>query len=148
MSNLKGVALVGGMAAALLMIFSILPAPAAAQVSVRVGVGVRGAYPARYPVHVWAGGYWHHGWYGPRFGWWWVVGPSWYYYPAPVYPYPNPYVPPVVINTTPAQPGPAPAQYWYYCAASKAYYPYVAECPGGWQPVPVTPPAATTHPGS
>lgn len=131
-----------------LMIFTALPTRAGAQVSVHVGVGVRGGYPARYPVHVWAGGQWRHGWYGPRFGWWWVVGPSWYYYPAPVYPYPNPYVPPVVIQTTPAQQGPAPTQYWYYCAASKAYYPYVAECPGGWQPVPVTPPAVSTHPGS
>lgn len=131
-----------------LMVFTALPTRAGAQASVHVGVGVRGGYPARYSVHVWANGYWHHGWYGPRFGWWWVVGPSWYYYPAPVYPYPNPYVPPLVIQTTPAQPGPAPAQYWYYCAASKAYYPYVSECPGGWQPVPVPPPDATTHPGS
>ncbi len=24
---------------------------------------------------------------------------------------------------------------WYYCAESKTYYPYVKECPGGWQRV-------------
>src|ERR1700691_1206786 len=36
----------------------------------------------------WNHGYWFHGAYGGRAGWWWVVGPTWYYYPAPVYPYP------------------------------------------------------------
>jgi hypothetical protein len=139
--------LFGTLGAALLMIFSLAPTTAAAQVYIRGGASWHGS-PRGYPVHVWARGYWHHGWYGPRLGWWWVVGPSWYYYPAPVYPYPNPYVPPVIVQTTPAQPGPAPAQYWYYCAASKAYYPYVAECPGGWQQVPTTPPPpANTHPG-
>ena len=31
---------------------------------------------------------------------------------------------------------PEPAvQYWYYCGSAGAYYPYVAECPEGWQPV-------------
>ena len=24
---------------------------------------------------------------------------------------------------------------WYFCAASNAYYPYVQDCPGGWQAV-------------
>jgi hypothetical protein len=23
-------------------------------------------------------------------GWWWVIGPAWYLYPAPIYPYPDP----------------------------------------------------------
>jgi len=27
------------------------------------------------------------------------------------------------------------SNYWYYCADSQAYYPYVKECPGGWQQV-------------
>lgn len=125
------------------MLLSIGSLQARPPVSVHVGIGVR--YPG--PMRGWNGGYWHRGWYGPRFGWWWVVGPSWYYYPAPVYPYPDPYIPPVIVQTAPAKPGPAPAQYWYYCAASKAYYPYVAECPGGWQPVPATPPAVNPHPG-
>lgn len=31
--------------------------------------------------------------------------------------------------------------YWYYCGESKAYYPYVRECPAGWQRVPPLPPA-------
>ena len=25
--------------------------------------------------------------------------------------------------------------YWYYCESSDGYYPYVKECPGGWQRV-------------
>ena len=62
-----------------------------------------------------------------------------YYYPA--------YYPPVVIQqqapvyveqnpqpTPSAQPS-APAGYWYYCADARAYYPYVTECPAGWQRV-------------
>jgi hypothetical protein len=33
------------------------------------------------------------------------------------------------------------AEYWYYCQEHAAYYPYVQECPGGWQPVlPTIPP--------
>jgi hypothetical protein len=27
------------------------------------------------------------------------------------------------------------AGYWYYCDATKGYYPYVKECPTGWQKV-------------
>ena len=26
-----------------------------------------------------------------------------------------------------------PDPYWYYCRAANAYYPYVRECPGGWE---------------
>jgi hypothetical protein len=65
-----------------------------------------------------------------------------YYYPAPVY-----YTAPVVVQQAPttyverADPAPAPAaNYWHYCAQSRAYYPYVKECPGGWQRVSPTPP--------
>jgi hypothetical protein len=69
-----------------------------------------------------------------------------YYYPpyyAPYYPayYPAPVVvqqqPTVYVEQQPApsaQPS-APAGYWYYCGGSRAYYPYVKECPGGWQRV-------------
>jgi hypothetical protein len=42
--------------------------------------------------------------------------------------------------------GPAPSQassYWYYCEASRTYYPYVKECPAGWlRVVPQTTPQA------
>ena len=30
--------------------------------------------------------------------------------------------------------------HWFYCKESGGYYPYVRECPGGWQMVPATPP--------
>ena len=49
-----------------------------------------------------------------------------YYSPAPVY-----YAPPPVYMEPPAP----QENYWYYCAPSRAYYPYVQDCPGGWQRV-------------
>jgi len=62
-----------------------------------------------------------------------------YVYPAPVYYTPPP--PPVYIEQpqTP-QYQPESQAYWYYCPASRAYYPHVANCPGGWQKVPPAPP--------
>jgi hypothetical protein len=87
----------------------------------------------------WRGGGWHHAWHGGRYGWWWVVGPGWWYYDAPVYPYPDPEV---VVVDQPAPPGPPPAQYWYYCRNPNGYYPYVPQCPGGWESVPASPPPA------
>ncbi|MGH8127888.1 MAG: hypothetical protein ACRETC_05905 [Gammaproteobacteria bacterium] len=105
----------------------------------------------RYDYSVWRGGYWHHGWHGGRWGWWWLAGGGWYYYSAPIYPYPNPYVPGnvVVVNNpppAPVAPTQAPIQYWYHCAAPDGYYPYVPECPGGWTKVPATPPGVTAQP--
>jgi hypothetical protein len=98
-------------------------------------------------IHRWRGGHWYHGHHGSRLGWWWIVGGVYYWYPSPIYPYPDPYTPPVVV-VPPAAPQPpapppvaqAPASTWYYCDAAQAYYPYVAECPGGWRAVPATPP--------
>ena len=91
--------------------------------------------------NTWRGGHWTHARHGGRLGWWWVAGGLWYFYPAPIYPYPSPWEPPSVALAAPATavPAMAPAQYWYYCAASRNYYPYVASCPGGWQQVPATP---------
>jgi len=78
-----------------------------------------------------------------------------YYYPPPYYYYPYPYYPPMVaVPTQPpvyieqesAQPVPqqAPAApenyYWYHCDKPDGYYPYIKECPGGWQKVVPTPP--------
>ncbi|HTT96824.1 MAG TPA: hypothetical protein VMF58_02155 [Rhizomicrobium sp.] len=37
----------------------------------------------------WVGGRWRHTWWHGRYGWWWNVGPSWYFYDAPAYPYPG-----------------------------------------------------------
>lgn len=84
-----------------------------------------------------------------------VPGP--YYYPAvPVVPAPYYYAPPVLVQ--PAEPdvyierqqtatmpeeatGPGSSGgTWWYCTASKTYYPYVKDCPSGWQEVPATPP--------
>jgi hypothetical protein len=94
---------------------------------------------------LWVGGGWHHEWHNGRFGWWWAVGGVWFFYPAPIYPYPDYvadfyYEPPMpdeppVAPVAGYQPG-----YWYYCQASGAYYPYVQTCAVPWTPVPPTPP--------
>lgn len=84
----------------------------------------------------WHDGHWVNGRHGGRLGWWWVAGGTWHLYPEPVYPYPDPFGPPSVALVNPPVPE---AQYWYYCEAAQAYYPYVATCPGGWmqmQPAP------------
>lgn len=100
-----------------------------------------------FDFHAWQGGHWTHDWHNNHFGWWWVVGGAWVFFSAPVYPYPDPYVPStVVVQTAPdpdamppaAPPAPAPA-YWYYCASAQNYYPYVTQCPVGWEQVPATP---------
>lgn len=70
---------------------------------------------------------------GVRFGF--VVGPWWGPWYAP------PYYPPVVVERTSPpvyierSSDSGPANFWYYCAAAKGYYPYVKQCPGGWQQV-------------
>jgi hypothetical protein len=93
----------------------------------------------------WAGGAWHHEWHNGRFGWWWGVGGIWYFYPGPIYPYPD-YVADIYYDPGMGVPPVAPAAgsapgYWYYCQASGAYYPYVQSCPVPWTPVPPTPPS-------
>jgi hypothetical protein len=75
---------------------------------------------------VWRTGRWYHGPHAGRAGWWWIVGGVWYFYPAPVYPYPDPYVPPTVV---------APQMY-YWCSNPPGYYPQVPACPVPWQAVP------------
>jgi hypothetical protein len=73
------------------------------------------------------------------------VSPPTYYYPPTPYYYPPvvQYAPPTYIEQPAPQAGPAQqsqASWWYYCADARAYYPYVKECPGGWQRVSPTPP--------
>lgn len=106
----------------------------------------------------WRGGRWMHSRHDGRLGWWWVAGGMWYFYPSPVYPYPDPYVPPMVAAPQPpvvvqqqppvvvapqppvtAAPQAPQAQNWYYCEDSKTYYPYVNTCNSGWKQVPATP---------
>lgn len=106
----------------------------------------------------WRGGH-RHG--GPNIGFY--VGPGFYgpgwgpyysrpYYPRPYYAVPTyPYYPPVIVAPAPvpvpppvyieqpAQQGAAPQTadnaYWYYCNQPEGYYPYVKECPAGWQKI-------------
>jgi len=99
---------------------------------------------------VWHGGQWVHGDHGPRHGWWWVAGGIWYFYPAPIYPYPNPYEPPMMSLETPsaseALPPPPTPTNWYYCDSAGAYYPYVDACPEGWRSVPAAPATGSAPP--
>ena len=81
------------------------------------------------------------------------------YFPVPIYAYPGytfaapvQVFPPAIIGYSsppvyierggvPIEPA-APVQNdWYYCTASQTYYPYVRECPDGWQRVPAQPPS-------
>jgi hypothetical protein len=86
-----------------------------------------------------------------------IGGPVFPYY-APYYSpyyYPRYYYPPTVVVPAPSAPvyieqGTAPAAsptaqnstaYWYYCADSQTYYPYVQQCASPWQQVvPQNPP--------
>jgi len=89
----------------------------------RIGLGINLGFPL----------------YGPGY----YALPPYYYSPSPYY-YPpaNPYYYPPVAPQAPqpyieqgrSQASPAAQQTqgsWYYCAGSKAYYPYVRECPEG-----------------
>jgi hypothetical protein len=103
-------------------------------------------YFGYYGPGYWGGpGYWPRYWWGWGPGYW---GPSYGYVYPPYYGYGYGYTPPAYVapdppvyieRDPPAQPA-APV-WWYWCADAKAYYPYVKECPGGWQRVPPQPPA-------
>jgi len=105
------------------------------------------------------GGHAHVGvgfYFGP--GWGWGYGYP-YAYPYPYY-YPG-YYPPAAaaVPSSPPQyieqgdvnggeaagtydPGaPAPAV-WYHCSKPEGYYPYIRDCPGGWEQVPAQPPSS------
>lgn len=108
------------------------------------------------------GGYYGHGYYGHGYGYGGIgvtIGPYWAPWGYPGSYYGSPYYSPVVIEQAGPQiyieqqenqllqsspavaPVPAPqTNYWYYCRASKGYYPYVKDCPGGWQKVSPQPP--------
>lgn len=80
-------------------------------------------------------------------------GPSWpgYWGPSVVYSAPVYTSPPVVVKQTPpvyierpiAEP-PATA-YWYYCAPTNSYYPYVSNCDEAWQRVSPIPPSTSAN---
>jgi hypothetical protein len=95
------------------------------------------------------------------------IGFNYGYYPYPYYGAPyygSPYYAPVPVYYPPVQSAPityteradnpqtsAPRNvspdthesWWYYCVDAKAYYPYVNQCPGGWQRVAPQPPPAS-----
>jgi len=107
-----------------LLVGSAVPGHAGSRVFVGVGVGAPFWYPYPYPFP-----------YPFPYPYAYPYG-----YPYPVYSPPVVQQPPVYVQP---QTAPAPTQYWYYCQASQAYYPYVRECPGGWmQVVPQTGPVA------
>lgn len=106
-------------------------------------------------AHGYGGGHYGGGHYGGHYGG--HVGhvhPGFgFYFGGPLYnPYYNyPYYPPAVV-AVPATPPvyiqqsapPAqqqyPSGYWYFCDKPQGYYPYIKECPPGWQQVEPTPP--------
>ena len=84
----------------------------------------------------WREGNWFHGFHEGRNGWWWIVSGLWYFYPTPIYPYPDPYTPPtVIVQPVPAAPVGVAPSYTYYCSNPAGYYPYVAQCYNTWQRV-------------
>lgn len=121
------------LAAAALAVFGAVAAGPAdahrprASASIGIHIGTPGfAYSYRY-------GHprpYYRSYYGPYF-------PRHYYYaPAPLIVVPPE---PTVYIERPQAPAAAATNYWYYCAESNAYYPYVQQCAGAWQPVPPTP---------
>lgn len=77
---------------------------------------------------------------GPGYPYYYPVVPAPYYYPPPVVAVPvEPALPPEYIEKGQAQDGAEADGVWYYCDASKHYYPYVKECRSGWRPVPARP---------
>lgn len=82
--------------------------------------------------------------YGPMYGPWYYP-PTFSYFS---YSYPSVTVaepsPPAAYVERPALADSSPAMepnYWYYCHRPDGYYPYVKQCPGGWQKVPPSPPS-------
>jgi len=125
-------------------------------------VSVGGAYAGGYGY---GGGWrpaayapsWGPGWgrgYGYGYGGAWRgnwAGAGYYGFPPPAY-YAPPvaYAPPVVAYVTPPQPmvlaSQPQAPVWYYCESSGKYFPYVQECPTGWQTQAATPPTSRVAP--
>ena len=64
-----------------------------------------------------------------------VVGPGWWG-PYPYYPY-YPETPVIEEQPPYVQQAPEAEQphYWYFCQDPQGYYPYVKNCPKGWQRV-------------
>ena len=92
------------------------------------GWGISLGFPLYWP------GYYYPGYYGYSYGY-----PG-YAYPGSLYTYPA-YSGEYVEQGAAQAPAPAqPQGDWYFCRSANAYYPYVRECPEGWQRVPSVPP--------
>jgi hypothetical protein len=79
----------------------------------------------------------HHGGH-LRFGV--TIGPYWgpWYLPPPTYYYPPVVIEqqsPIYVQQQPVMEAAPQNSYWYFCRAANAYYPYVKECPAGWEKV-------------
>jgi hypothetical protein len=79
-----------------------------------------------------------------------AIGGPWYYPGSYYYPYyypfsvpavstPQTYIETYIEKARPEEQSDNSGGSWYYCPDSKAYYPYVKRCPGGWQTVPAEP---------
>jgi len=98
--------------------------------------GSVGAAVAPRPPAVASPGHGHHhrrvfvgGAVGFGYPWgWWGPPPYYYYYPVAA---PEP-----VTYIEQADAAGLPDRWWYYCESSTSYYPYVKECPTGWERVP------------
>ncbi len=68
---------------------------------------------------------------------------------APVYVMPQTTLPPppLAVSGSNVQygPGASGAQWWYVCRKPAGYYPYIKECPSGWDKVAPTPPDFPNH---
>lgn len=120
-------------------------------------------------------GGWHHenGWHRhDDDGLWWVAAgalllsvPFWYAFsqpqprattvvvrPQPVVVQSGPQVPWYVSaekfmgSAQPVSPNQSRTPTWYHCDNPSGYYPYVSQCPGGWQAVPAAPSSAPPGP--
>ncbi len=98
------------------------PALAHGRSRVSIGLGFGFGYP-----------YWGSPW-GP----WGPWGHPYPYYSAPVVIQQAPVTYVEQNSSAPSAPA-ADAGWWYYCDQSRGYYPYVRECPTGWQRVPPKP---------
>ena len=67
---------------------------------------------------------------GPVWGPWWGPPAYYYNYSAPIV-----VERPVYVETPPVVQAAPAASYWYFCRSANAYYPYVKDCPSGWERV-------------
>ncbi|HEV8110454.1 MAG TPA: hypothetical protein VGP97_23310 [Burkholderiales bacterium] len=105
---------------ALACVFASEPA-LARHTHTHVGVAVGFGYPYRGP-------------WGP-----WYYPPPYYYYPPAIVVQPQQPTTYIEQSTPAKQTAPSSERWWYYCDASEGYYPYVKECPSGWERVPPAP---------